>query len=165
MLLLVGLVTACGAPGSEDVFTRKNPTKAPADTPKVVAKPAPRLVTKVYTGYFRKSGDQWQFQPCGTSTLMDITAEPLARLILRDHFRWNAIWEGAKLYAVFQGATVTDTVKADSASADSSKAGPRTRFHLVEVKSMRTWERGDCNGMRISKQETEDRRQKTGDRR
>lgn len=143
------MLAACGAPGSEDVFTRKPTAKAPADAPKVVAKPAPRLETRVDSGYFRKAGEQWQFQPCGTSKLMDITAEPLARLILRDHFRWNAIWEGAKLYAVFRGATVTDTVKADSASADSSKAGPRTRFHLVEVKSMRTWERGDCHGMRI----------------
>ena len=147
-LLLINILAACGAPGSEDVFTRKNPAKDPAAAPKAVAKPAPRLETKVYSGYFRKAGDEWQFQPCGTSKLMDITAEPLARLILRDHFRWNAIWEGAKLYAVFQGATVTDTVKVDSTSADSSKAGPRTRFHLVEVQSMRTWERGDCNGMR-----------------
>ena len=150
--LLLLILVACGAPGTDDVFTRKSPAKAPDEAPKVVAKPAPRLETKVYSGYFRKAGDEWQFQPCGTSTLMDITAEPLARLILRDHFRWNAIWEGAKLYAVFQGATVTDTVKADSA-ADSSKAQPRTRFHLVEVKTMRTWERGDCNGMRVPKLE------------
>ena len=148
--LLISILAACGAPGSEDVFTRKDPTtKDSPDTPQVVAKPAPRPVSKTYAGYFRKAGDEWQFQPCGTTRLMDITAEPLARLILRDHFRWNAIWEGAKLYAVFQGAPVTDTVKADSTSANSAKAGPRTRFHLVEVKSMRTWERGDCDGMRI----------------
>ena len=75
-------------------------------------------------------------------------AEGLVRM-RRETSELIAIWEGAKLYAVFQGALVTDTVKVDSASADSAKAGPRTRFHLVEVKSMRTWERGDCNGMRI----------------
>ena len=148
-LLLLSVVTACGAVGSDDVFTRKNPSTPAADTPKVVAKPAPRLATKVYSGYFRKAGDEWQFQPCGTSALLDITAQPLARLILRDRFRWNAIWEGARLYAVFQGAIVTDTVKADSTNADSTKAGPRTQFYLLDVDSMRTWQRGDCHGMRI----------------
>ena len=143
-LLLISALAACGAPGSDDVFTGKKAEAPSPEAKKVAASPAPRTQTKVYKGYFRKAGEDWQFQPCGTSQLLDITALPLARLILRDHFRWNAIWEGAKLYAVFQGAIITDTVKVDSA-----KTGPRTRFQLAEVDSMRTWERGDCNGMRV----------------
>jgi hypothetical protein len=104
----------------------------------------PSIATRVYAGYYRKLGDNQQFQPCGTTQLLEITGPPMARLILRDRFRWNAIWEGAKLFAVFRGAIVTDTVK-----SDSSRVRTRSRFWLVDVDSMRTWEKGDCNGMRI----------------
>lgn len=102
------------------------------------------MTTRAYAGYYRKLGDDSQFQPCGTTQLLEITGTPLAQLLLKERFRWNAIWEGAKLFAVFQGAIVTDTVR-----SDSSKTHPRRRFYLVDVDSMRTWRNGDCNGMRI----------------
>jgi hypothetical protein len=69
--------------------------------------------------------------------------------MLKERFRWNAIWEGARLFAVFQGAIVTDSAQADSSKADSSKAVPVKRFWLVAVDSMRTWRNEDCNGMKI----------------
>lgn len=148
LFLLTALITlaACGAPGSDSVFTRNNPRTAAVDSPsaKVAPRPAPRIETKVYAGYYRKLGDDSQFLPCGTKTLLEITGTPLSMILLKERFRWNAIWEGAKLYAVFRGTIVTDTVK-----SDSSNAGPRTRFLLVDIDSMRTWTNGDCNGMRI----------------
>ena len=148
-LLLVTALPACGTPGSDSVFTRNNPKFAPVDTPKteVVARPVrPAIATRAYAGYYRKSGDDSQFQPCGTTQLLEITGPPMARLILRDTFRWNAIWEGARLFAVLQGAIIDDTTR-----ADSSKTGATKRFYLVDVDSMRTWRKGDCNGMRLPK--------------
>jgi hypothetical protein len=147
-LLLLGVLGACGAPGSDSVFTRGNPNFPSVDTPKAKVVPAPapvpRLVTKAYAGYYRKAGDDSQFQPCGTSQLLEIVAFPMARMLLRDRVRWTSIWDGAKLYAVFRGAIV-DAPPGN----DSSKAGPTKRFYLEEIDSMRNWQRGDCNGMRI----------------
>jgi hypothetical protein len=101
-------------------------------------------VTRVYAGYYHKSGDESQFQPCGTTKLLEITASWETKRMLMERFRWNAIWEGAKLFAVFQGAIVDDTTR-----ADSSNARPTKRFHLVGIDSVRTWQKTDCNGMRI----------------
>lgn len=101
---------------------------------------------KVYAGYYRKLGEDSQFLPCGTTNLLEITGTPLAMILLKERFRWNAIWEGARLFVVFRGTIVTDTTRSDSATA-----GPRTRFLLIEIDSMRTWKNGDCNGMRIPK--------------
>lgn len=144
-LLVLSALAGCGAPGSDSVFTRNKPEATAADSPsaKSVPPPTPRIETKLYAGYYRKLGDDSQFLPCGTTRLLEITGTPLAMLLLKERFRWNAIWEGAKLFAVFRGAIVTDTVRSDSANA-----GPRTRFFLVDVDSMRTWRNGDCNGMR-----------------
>lgn len=149
-LLILGLA-ACGAPGSDSVFTRNNPRTASVDSASSTVRPrqVPRIATRVYAGYYRKSGDDSQFQPCGTRTLLEITGPPMAQLMLKERFRWNAIWEGAKLFAVFEGAIVTDSAQADSSKADSSKAGPAKRFWLVAVDSMRTWRNEDCNGMKI----------------
>ena len=102
------------------------------------------MATRVYAGYYLKQGDRSQFQPCGTTKLLEITAPWETKRMLMERFRWNAIWEGAKLYAVFQGAIVDDTTR-----ADSSTARPTKRFHLVGIDSVRTWQKSDCNGMRI----------------
>jgi hypothetical protein len=146
-LLLITALAACGAPGSDSVFTRNNPRFGRVDSasPKVVAQQqVPTIVTRVYAGYYHKSGDVSQFQPCGTTRLLEITASWETKRMLMERFRWNAIWEGAKLYAVFQGAIVDDSTR-----ADSSKAGPAKQFYLVGIDSVRTWQRSDCNGMRI----------------
>ena len=148
-LLLLGTLAACGAPGSDSVFTRGNPNFPSVDTPKAKVTPAPaqapRIVTKAYAGYYRKAGDESQFQPCGTSQPLEITAHPMVRMLLRDRVRWNSIWDGTKLFAVFRGAIV-DVPPGN----DSSKTGPTKRFYLEEIDSMRNWQRGDCNGMRIA---------------
>ena len=153
LLNALAALSACGAPGSDDVFTRRKPKAAAldSDTVKIVPQFFPTIATRAYAGYYRRVGDDQQFQPCGTTRPLEITAPPVARLILKDAFRWNAVWQGAPLYAVFEGAIVTDTVRADSTTTDSSKVGPRTRFYMVDVKSMRNWRDGDCGGMRIPK--------------
>ena len=147
-LLFVTALAACGAPGSDSVFTRNNPRFGSVDSaaPKAVAsrQGSPTVATKVYAGYYLKKGDRSQFQPCGTEKLLEITALWETKRMLMERFRWNAIWEGAKLYAVFQGAIVDDTTR-----ADSSRTGPAKRFYLVGIDSVRTWQRSDCNGMRI----------------
>ena len=53
-----------------------------------------------------------------------------------------------KLYAVFQGTIVTDTVK--PVKPDSGPGTVRTRFFLTRVDSLRAWETGDCGGMRVN---------------
>ena len=139
-------LAACGAAGSDSVFTRSKPKKAEVDstpTPAFRIEPPPS-VTRPYAGYYRKAGEEQQFQPCGTTQLLDITASFEAKLLLRERFRWNAIYEGAKLFAVFEGAIVIDTIE-----SDSSKPTPRKRFYLTDIDSMRSWRRSDCNGMRI----------------
>lgn len=69
--------------------------------------------------------------------------------ILKERFRWYAVWEGAKMYAVFQGAIVTDTPLIKPITVDSTKGPPRTRFYIAEVDSLRVWRNSDCNGMRV----------------
>ena len=146
-LLLLLSLAACGAPGSDSVFTQGNP-KSPSANPAPVRAPPPEPIeTRAYAGYYRKSGKDSRFLPCGTTQLLEITGPPVAQILLRERHRWNAMWEGAKLFAVFRGTIVTDTVTA--APGDSVKPGPRKRFYLVEVDSMRNWEKEDCNGMRI----------------
>jgi hypothetical protein len=150
--LLAIVLAGCGGPGSDSVFTKNNPKIAPVDSSKPVAVKVvqpPRPVTKRFTGYYRKVGDESQFQPCGTSAPIDIYGPAIARGILKERFRWYAVWEGAKMYAVFQGAIVTDTPMIKGITGDSTRGAPRNRFYLVDIDSLRVWRNTDCNGMRL----------------
>jgi hypothetical protein len=55
------------------------------------------------------------------------------------------------MYGVFVGAIVTDTpeTKVRGVPGDSVPRAPRTRFYITAVESLRTWQPGDCAGMRI----------------
>ena len=148
LLLLSGLA-ACGAPGSDEVFTKgAGNAKGPDSATVPPVAPAPRLVTTTYSGYFRRVGSDFQFQPCNTKEPLAIYASAQGRSALRERTRWNAVWEGTKRFGVFQGAIVTDTPKV--VPGDSTKPGPRTRFYLTAVDSLRTWQSTDCGGMRVS---------------
>ena len=148
-LLLLSALAACGAPGSDKVFTKGAANAKSSDSVTVrPAAPAPRLETKSYSGYFRRVGSDFQFQPCNTKEPLAIYASPQGRSALRERARWNAVWEGTKRFGVFQGAIVTDTPKV--VQGDSTKPGPRTRFYLTAVDSLRTWRSTDCGGMPVS---------------
>ena len=146
--MLLNALAACGAPGSDAVFTKENPKAAfPGSANPGTAPPIRRFETRPHGGYFRRVGDQSQFQPCGTSAPLDIFGSPQAQSMLKERFRWNTVWEGARMFGFLQGAIVTDTPK--TTAGDSIHPGPRTRFFLVSVDSLRTWRTGDCGGMRI----------------
>ena len=149
-LLLLNTLVACGAPGSEDVFTKETKKAAVSDssTGRMARPQAPRLATRTYGGYFRRVGADYQFQPCDTKVPLVVYTSPQGRQALRERSRWNAVWEGNKNFGVFQGAVVTDTPKV--VPGDSIKPGPRTRFFLTAVDSLRTWQSTDCGGMRVS---------------
>lgn len=150
-LLLLTALTACGAPGADSVFTKGNPRIAASDSarPATVQPQAPRFQSKRYSGYYRRLDEESQFRPCGTARLLDIIGTPDARLRLSEAFRWNAVWPGRKMFGVFQGAIVTDTPRTTGTMADTAPPVPRTRFFITGVDSLRTWESGDCGGMRI----------------
>lgn len=146
-VFLLTTLAACGAPGTEDVFTTGNPKIPAADSaPKA---PVVRLATRAYAGLYRRGGDENHFQPCGTRVPLDLTGTAQARRELRDRVRWSSVWEGAKLYGIFQGAIVTDTPKTRDGGSDSARAVPRTRFFIVGVDSLRPWHAQDCGGMRV----------------
>lgn len=148
-LLLFNALAACGAPGSDQVFTKAAGTAKANDSATArPAAPSPQLVTQTYRGYFRRVGSEFQFQPCNTREPLEIYASAQGRSALRERTRWNAVWEGAKSFGVFHGAIVTDTPKV--VPGDSTKPGPRTRFYLTAVDSLRTWQSTDCGGMRVS---------------
>lgn len=146
-LLLLSPLAACGAPGSDAVFdVRKGKTPA-ADTVKAsVTPPPPRLVTRQYSGYYRRMTDTLQFQPCGMKVVLDVVVSPqgMAALELRERYRFSAPWPGAKMFSVVRGAIVTDSV---SGGDDSVRATPRTRFLIAGVDSMRARRPSDCDGM------------------
>jgi hypothetical protein len=147
-LLLLNGLAACGAPGSDAVFDVRK-TKSPVvDTTKAkapVPQPAPRLATRRYSGYFRRVADTVQFQPCGMN-VFDVVISPqgTASLELRERYRFTAPWPGAKMFSVFRGAMITDSV---SRGDDSVRSIPRTRFLLTGVDSMRATRSSDCGGM------------------
>ncbi|HEX6315029.1 MAG TPA: hypothetical protein VFZ73_09225 [Gemmatimonadaceae bacterium] len=153
-IFLLNVLTACGAAGSDAVFTKGNPKIGTASETTFAAaasktrQPA-RPETRSYAGYFRRLGDDMQFQPCGTRTPLEVFPTGQARASLRERFRWNAVWEGARMFAVLHGATVTDTPSTKGVPGDTTPAGPRTRFWVIGVDSLRTWRQGDCGGMRI----------------
>ena len=139
-------LAGCGAPGSDQVFTKGNPK---VDTAPPQPAPVARLATRAYGGYYRRLGDESQFQPCGTRIPLDIVGTPQARFALKERVRWTTTWQGAKLYGVFQGAVVTDTPGTNGVAGDTVKPGPRTRFFVVGVDSLRPWRAQDCGGMAI----------------
>ena len=153
-LLLIIVLAACGAPGSDTVFSGNSQKKATTDSsrPAPVRPQVPQLVTKRFDGYYRRYGAESEFMPCGTTVPLEVIGTPIARGILRERVRWNAAWEGARLFVVFQGALVTDTPTVPGVNGDSVRSKPRTRFFLVNVDSLRTWRVRDCNGMKLPRQ-------------
>ena len=151
-LLLINALTACGAPGSDEVFTKGVGKAKALDTSafRPARPPAPRIVTRTYGGYFRRVGSDFEFQPCDTKVPLVIFTSPQGRFALRERTRFNNVWEGAKRFGVFQGAIVTDTPATKGVQGDSAKPRPRTRFYLTAVDSLRTWRSTDCGGMRVS---------------
>lgn len=152
-LLLLNVLAACGAPGSDEVFTKGMGKPKAFDTAsfRPARSAAQRTVTRTYGGYFRRVGNHFEFQPCDTKVPLVIFTSPQARLALRERTRFNDVWEdAAKRFAVFQGAIVTDTPDTKGVQGDSAKPGPRTRFYLTAVDSLRTWRSTDCGGMRVS---------------
>ena len=149
-LLLLNALVGCGAPGSDDVFTKGTGKAKAFDSAALrpVRPPVPQVVTRTYGGFFRRVGANFEFQPCDTKVPLVIFTSPLGRTILRERTRFNDVWEGAKRFGVFQGAIVTDTPKV--IEGDSTRPGPRTRFYLTGVDSLRTWQSTDCGGMRVS---------------
>ena len=146
-LILLTLI-ACGAPGSEQVFTKVG-QKPPQ--PVVVKRPAPppaALAAKRFQGFYYRLGDTSRFTPCGDKTGLDVFGNPEARFLLRERVRWTSPWQGLRMYAQFMGYVVTDTPKVQGRGADTTARVPRTRFFLTAVESLRVREREDCGGAR-----------------
>ena len=97
-------------------------------------------------GNDRRIADTLQFQPCGMKVAFDVIISPqgMTSLELREKYRFSAPWPGAKMFSVFKGAMVTDSV---SKGDDSVRATPRTRFLVTGVDSMRARRSTDCGGM------------------
>lgn len=146
-LLLLSALAACGAPGSDAVFDTRKTKALAAESTKAAAPvtpPRPRLVTRQYSGYYRRMNDTAQFQPCGSRTVLDVFDAAQGRAALRERYRFSSPWPGATVFAVFNGAMVTDTSVSGS---DTSIAKPRTRFFVAGVDSMRARRSADCSGM------------------
>jgi len=146
-LILLAL-TACGAPGSESVFNKVG-QKTPE--PVAVRRPGPppaAMAAKRFQGFYFRLGDTSRFTPCGDKTGLDIFGNPEARFLLRERVRWTSPWQGVRMYAQFMGYVVTDTPKVQGRGADTTAAGPRTRFFITAVESLRVPEYEDCRGTR-----------------
>jgi hypothetical protein len=154
--LILCALCSCGAPGSDKVFI-KGTAKAGADSTQVAVTPPPpprprdRITPKRFAGLYRRQDDSSRFQPCGTKAPLDVIGTGEARYSLQERFRWNSVWVGRPMYGVFAGAIVTDTpvVQVRGVPQDSVPRVPRTRFFITAVESLRTWQQGDCGGMRI----------------
>ena len=149
--LLVTLIS-CGAPGADAVFTKGNPKvaapAAKAVVPPPPRPPAPQLEVKQFRGYYRRLGGDSRFQPCGTAAPLVTTGTGEGRRLLRERFRFITNAPGQKLFGVFVGAIVTDTVRPQGSKADSPGT-PRTRFFITSVDTLRGWKTSDCGGMKI----------------
>jgi hypothetical protein len=151
-LLLLAALGGCGAPGSESVFTKGNPKTGAVQGAPGQAVPAPRppaqpIKTKQYIGLYRRLNDQSRFQPCRTDRPLDVFGPFDARQRLQERMRFSSGFPGLKMYAIFEGAVVTDTVRPEP---PDTVATVRTRFYLTRVDSLRTWERSDCGGWRVN---------------
>lgn len=152
-LLLLAALGACGAPGTDTVFTKDNPKVAPPTTASPgqaapVARPRVQPIeTKRFVGLYRRLGDESRFQACRTEQALDIFGPFDARRRLQERFRFGSTLPGQKMYAVFEGAIITDTVRPQP---PDTAITVRTRFYLARVDSVRTWERSDCGGWRVN---------------
>jgi hypothetical protein len=151
-LLLLAVLGACGAPGTDSVFTKSNPKATPttASTGQAVAPPRPPaqpIKTRQFVGLYRRLNDQSRFQACRTDRPLDVFGPFEARQRLHERMRYGSNLPGLKMYAVFEGAVVTDTVQP---KPPDTVAVVRTRFYLARVDSLRTWERSDCGGWRVN---------------
>ena len=151
-VLLLTALCACGAPGSDSVFTQGNPKLANPDSIGRSAGPAAvQAPPKTYKGLYRRTGEESRFQPCGTTVPLPVDGTSAARYVLHERFRWNAVWQGQNMYGVFTAWILHDTVRAGRGGAgDSASVGtPRTRIYLVDVDTLRPWNDGDCAGMKV----------------
>ena len=149
-LLLLTTVASCGAPGSDAVFTKDNPKIPAADSTKAIAsQTAPPVEFRQFSGYYRRLNMDSRFQPCGTTTPLEIIGTYEGRALLHDRFRWMAVETGRKMFGIFRGTIVTDTLKPQGAAADTAAVTTRTRFFITGVDTLRTWNDRDCNGMRV----------------
>lgn len=152
-LLLLMALGACGAPGSDSVFTRGNPKLVNTDS---IGRPAGTAAVqerpKTYKGLYRRIGEESRFQPCGTAVPFPVEGTSSARYALQERFRWNSVWQGQNMYGVFTAWILHDTVRAGRGAGDSISPGiPRTRFYIVDVDSLRPWNAGDCGGMKVTR--------------
>lgn len=140
-------VLACGAPGSDTVFTRALGGRGVAGS--TSAQPVdsgrsgrPSIEVATWRGMYRRDGEESRFQPCGTARALDVTGTAEGRALLAERFRWNTPWQGLPMYGVLRGGMVSDTLEADPGSAGGVPR-TRTRFFVTGVDTLRTWEM-DC---------------------
>jgi hypothetical protein len=149
LLILIAL-SACGAPGSDAVFTRENPKLASPESIKTaeVKQNQPVIAPKPHSGLYRRIGEESQFQICGTKEALDVTGTAMARYILHERFRWQSVWQGEKMYAILQGWVMVDS---QTPKGREARAAGRTRtvFFMMDVDSVRAWQNGDCKGMKV----------------
>jgi len=150
-LFLVVALGACGAPGSDTVFTKGNPKIARTDSVARASRPAKaEEPAKTYQGLYRRIGDESRFQPCATTVPLVVDGNWNGQFMLREQFRWNSVMPGQKLFGVFTGWILHDTVRAGRGTADSASSGmPRTRFYVINVDTLRPWNDSDCPGMKV----------------
>lgn len=143
-LLVLVILVACGG-GDDGHGGHGGPTKGTPDIDSgkaIAAQPAPRDEFKQYRGYYRRLGGDSRFQPCGTSTPLEITGTGMARYLLHERFRWMSVEQGRKMYGVFQGTI-------HQRPADSAGGPQGATFFITDVDTLRSWKDSDCGGMRI----------------
>ena len=149
-LCILAMLGACGPPSSDAGFSKgKTKSADSAGALKKAATPVARARPSIHRGLYQRLGDDSRFRPCAAPAALEVTGTPLGRAQLAEQFRWNSIWQGRNMFGVFEGMVVTDTVIPKVAAADSTTPTIRTRFFITAVESLRTWEPGDCNGMRV----------------
>lgn len=146
---ILAMLSACGPPASDARLTKENAKADSAPKPP----PRPLFVTQtepaIHRGVYRRLGVDSRFRPCNAPEPLEIIGNGNALAKLREEFRWNSFWQGKNMFAVFEGMIVTDSVVPEGAPADSATPTLRTRFYILQVDSLRTWEAGDCKGMRV----------------
>jgi hypothetical protein len=64
---------------------------------------------------YRRIGDESRFQPCATTVPLVVDGNWNGQFMLREQFRWNSVIPGQKLFGVFTGWILRDTVRAGAA--------------------------------------------------
>ena len=149
-LVILAMLGACGPPASDAGFGNAKAKSADsAGALKKATPPVPQARPSIHRGLYRRLAADSRFRPCGTTAALEVTGTPLGRTQLAEQFRGNSVWQGRNMFGVFEGMVVTDTVVPKVGVADSTTRTIRTRFFITAVESLRTWEPGDCNGMRV----------------